>query len=628
MRRRDLVVLSAAFVLMLAATLPWIGHLGMEYDEAHFLPLAAKIAYGAEERIELPWGFTVGHRAIPFMTMPYVGTLDAFVYAAPYRLFGTGVAVSRGTNIALGLMILALAWWVAWREAGTWAAVGVLGLLVADVEWVLHVPTHFGPFLLQQLFALGAVAALQQWWRSGAKGWFFLAVAVLALAFHEKLTFIWILTSLSLGVVLFAGRVSWQRSRWWYYPAGLALAVVIVSPILYFAYAAPEVILGFGKASAKAPSDWSRVLAERWKVLDVMLRGHWTMEFTTGTVPESLFRGPALWLLFFGGLGASVVVRQPLALILYTTAAGVWAWNLVFPDAGRMHHALLMAPFWQAGAAIAVVSLPRVGRLVGLFLLLWAGWDAARCYTWYSGRVEQTGGINHWSDMTLRAMDWLEAHPSLDPVTTSWGLARQMTALSQGRLNLVEHDTDTLKEPMSTEAQAQLTELIRKERQVWLVSSVMPVYEEQWQRVVALGKQAGKQVYHLKTFPSRDGQYRIVAYTFSPPKVAPERWTAVAGPEFAVAAGEFRFELSGVADEDADSLSIRWLDAGGRLCWTDTRNFYWVPKIHDKARFEFTNGYWPASFTRMRVSDEKPVRVRIESNFKKARITAIEVPSP
>jgi len=627
MRRSDIAALTLALALLLSATLPWIHHLGLEYDEAHFLPLAQKIASGAEERLDLPWGYTIAHRPIPFVTMPYVGTLDSLLYAIPYRLFGSGALTARLTNIAFAFAIFLLAYWIAHREAGPSAAALTLGLLLVDIELILHIPTGFGPFLLQQLLGLAAIAALQQWWRTGGAGLFFLATALLALAFHEKLTFIWVLGSLIPAVLLFRAKLTWQQARWWYFPAAFLLALLIVSPILYFAWAVPEIILGFGKQSAKAPADWSKLLADRWHVFDLMLRGHWTIDFTAGPPPQDLKRGPALLILFFSGLAATLWTRQRLALILYTTSIGVWVWNLPFPDAGRMHHLLLMAPLWQLAAAISLFTLALPFRVATLLLLLWSSYDATNFYRQYNTQVRQTGGINHWSDMTTKAQQFFDANPKLEAVTTSWGLGRTMTILSNGRLQLVEHYFDTLTEPFTPEATQLITELIHKDRQVWLVSDVMPIYEEQWQRVIRL---ANKQPVKIASFASRDGRNHIAAYRFDTPQPQPTRAIPQTTNEFDLIRDwqSLRFTLQGLAESDTESLNIHWLDANGQTCWIDSRPLGWIPHIKPSSTFEFSLHYWPASFRRQRLSATTPTRVRLEISLKQAQILNTELTLP
>lgn len=626
----EFAIIAAALVALLTATLPWINDLGLEYDEAHFLPLAQKIAFGAEEKLGLPWGYTIQHRPIPFVTMPYVGTLDAFLYAIPYRIFGTSPLVSRSTNLLLAIAIFAIAYWIARREAGPWAAALTLGLILCDVELILHSSTGFGPILLQQLLALAAIAALQQWWRTGGPTLFFLAVAFLAFAFHEKLTFIWILGSLAPAILLFRAKLTWRQAKWWYFPVGLLLAILIVSPILYFAYAVPEVILGFGKANTRIPTDFPKLLADRWHVFDLMLRGNWTMEFTVGPAPDTLKRSPALISLFFTGLLASIFTRQRLSLILYTTAIGVWLWNLAFPDAGRMHHLLLMAPLWQLGAAIAICSSATPVRILSGILLLWSGYDATRCYMQYAKQAHQTGGVNHYSDMTTRAKEWFDTNPNLEAVGTSWGVVRALNILSQGRIDTVEHYFDTLTDPVSPETTRHLTDLIAKDRQVWLVSSVMPAYEQQWQRVLGLAKTLNKTAHKVAEFPSRDGRQHISAYRFDQPQKQPDRWLGQTAKEFPLdpAWQILRFRLDGVADRQSENITIQWLDSQGQILWTDTRPFEWTPHIHQNSTFEFGPTFWPRSFIRTRSLSGSATRVKIESTLASAKINYIEVGMP
>ncbi len=630
MARFEFVIVATALVALLAATLPWIRDLGLEYDEAHFLPLAHKIAYGAEEKLDLPWGYTVAHRPIPFVTMPYVGTLDSFVYAIPFRLFGTSPFVFRSTNLVLAFVIFLLAYWIARREAGPWAAALTLALLLVDVELVLHLPTNFGPLLLQQLLVLAAIAALQQWWRTGGAPLFLLATSFLAFAFHEKLTFIWVLSSLALAILLFKFKPTRHQLKWWYIPSALLLALIIVSPILYFAWAVPEVILGFGKASTKAPADWSKLIADRIHSFDLMLRGNWTMEFTVGPPPESLKRTPALIALFFAGLLASVFTRQRMAVTLYTTAIGIWIWNLAFPEAGRMHHLLLMAPLWQIGAAIAIIATPKPIQIISALLLLISAYDATRCFAQYTVQAKQTGGVNHYSDMTARVNEYFRQNPALDPVTTSWGLARPLNILSIGAIDPLEHYFDTLSTPLSSEAIRRLTALIQKERQVWLVSSVMPIYEEQWQRVVSLAASLNKTPFKVGDFPSRDDRSRIVAYRFDQPQPEPKQWLKQSTLDFPLPQNwqALRFTLSGIAGSDTESITLRWLDDSGNDLYTDNRHLGWTPHLHQNTTFEFTRNYWPKSFTRQSLSTSKPTRVRIEPSLIKAKIESTELALP
>lgn len=625
MRRLDGWLLAAAVVLTLAVTLPWAGKLGMEYDEAHFLPTAARIAFGAEERLNPPWGVTIAGRPIPVVTMPYVGTLDAFLYAGAYRVMGPTVWASRSVNLVLLLAVLVAVWWVARREAGLWGIGLALGILWADVEWVLHSVVHFGPFLLQQLFAVLAIGALQEWWGSGKVRWMWLAAGLLALGFHEKFTFIWVVSGLVLAVLVFEARKVWQLCKWWHAVVGLVVVLVVVSPLLYFIASAPEVVFGFSGAKTAGGRDWGLILEDRWKVWLLMLRGTYFVEFTAGTLPEKIQRGWGLVALCGLGLVLALMRRHRLALILYTTAIGVWCWNLVFPDAGRVHHLLLTVPLWPLGAAMAVAASGQQAKALALGLLIWCGYDAGRCYVAYAQQVDRTHGVNFWSELPIELVQWLNESPKLELVTTSWGVEHQVTALTGGRVKAKEFWVETLSDAIPAEAAAQMLELMRKERQVWVKLNVMTNQQEQWDRVVKLAAEHQMQPVLVKTFRARNGVQELAAYRFAELGTEAVAWRAAEGMEFSLDSGMWRMDVAGVATTDGESLNVEWLDVAGKVLMTDERNLYWAPLIHGSQQLEFTPAYWPKGFVRKVVQEDKPARVRVAAQLKQAKIVKVEV---
>lgn len=614
-RGREIAIGAAAMMLFGLATLPWIGKLGMEYDEAHFLTFAVKIAFGAEDVLKPPYGVTVAHRPLPVMTMAYVGALDAYVYAAAYRIFGTDPVVSRLVNLVLGLLIFGLTFLVARREAGVWAGALAMGLLLADVELMLHVTLNYGPILLQQIFTMGAVFCLQKWWRGGAGWWYFGAVTLMALGFHEKLTYFWILGPLLGAALVLYGKESWARGRWWYAPMGLAWAAVIVSPILYSVLNDPE-SLRFGQQSTRVPIDWRPILLERWRMFDAMLRATNTLAFADEP-PYELWRGYWLHILFAGGLMAALYRRQRMALLLYATSIGVWCANLLFPEAGRMHHLLLMAPMWQCGAAIGVAAAGRVVRYLACAVLLLAGWDAARSYSWFTAAATRTGGMHHWSDMTVGATRWLEAHPDLQASTPSWGIARTVYVLSGGKIDVAEADVENGGPGLPGRG-----------RMVWLVSDVMPAYEDRWKRVVALSKKAPVQV---AEFPSRNGRFHIRAYRFDLPENVVARRQPAGGLEFSLPETweSIRFSISGVADAASEGIVVEWLDTDGARLWVDQRPMEWTPHIaEESSMMEFGRAFWPKTFYRSEKRAGEARRVRITATLKEAKITMPEIGLP
>lgn len=617
---RDLLIHAAAAVFLLAATLPWVSQLGMEYDEAHFLPLAVELAYGGEQRLERPWGFTLAGRAIPFVTMPYVGTLDAFLYAAAYRIWGTSVEVSRGVNLALAFLIGALGYRFL-KRAGDWRAGAILWvLLLVDVEWVLHAPTNFGPFLLQQLLLVAALLCLQNWWRNHRSIWLVGAFALLALGFHEKFTFLWVVSSLGAGLLV------WERQRmagpWRDYALGLLAALLVVSPLLYFMSAVPEVVLGFGQQSTGLRAALWDVVTERAIGLWRLLGNAATVPFTTGVSVE---RTPVLVGLFLLGCLGAGWRQQRLALALYTAAAGVWAWNLVFPDAGRAHHLLLMGPLWHLGAALGLQALPRPALALALLLLGWSAVDSGRIYRAYAQAVETTRGVNHWSAMTQEAAAWLDRNPEWEPITTLWGIARVVETLTGGRRKVEELYFEMLAAEWSQETKDKLRTRIRKAGQAWLVSNVMPQYTAQWNRVVDLAGQEGKQPLHLKRFSARTGGQWIDAYTFTPLPAPVEKWLTESKREFRLSPSDGRLRIRISPPVENGQLRLVWLDAGGEIVRQDYRNFYWQPLRRGDEALVFGPASWPRSFQRRENQPGLATRVRLEGDV---ALQSVEVAAP
>jgi D-alanyl-D-alanine dipeptidase len=587
----DYGLLALGVFLLFAISGTWIPHLGVEYDEAHFHPTALKIAQGAEERINPPHGITVAHRPVPILTMPYVGTLDALIYAAAYASFGHDPVVPRYVNTALGAAMFALVWLCCRQVAGPWAGAFALGVLLADLEWMLHAPTNYGPLVVQQVSTAGALLALLAWWKQGRGVYFLLAMGALAMAFHEKLTFLWILSSLVLAAAFTHRRETFALRHWRLYLGGF--------------------VLGYGKQNSGLKFDFGVLLSERVKAVDLMLRGTWMLDFTAGPAPGFLRRGPALLLLFL----LSFFIPNRFAQLCSLSALGVWLWNFAFPDAGRMHHVLLMSPLWVMAIAIGFGVAKPLVRVLLLALLAWAGLDATRAYAWYAPRVEATGGANHWTSFTREAAEWLREHPELYPVTLHWGLARPLFVLSGGAAEVEERYFETLGE-FSPETRQQLTQLLGRRRAVWLYSDVTPVYKEQWQRLLGLASELNLRPREVALFPSPDDRYHLRAYRFDEPEPQSSlgpREEITTGREIALPKGfdYLRLTLEEGASGETDFLSVDWLDAGGQVIKTDHRPLYWYPVIRSPRTFDFAPELWPAKFSRTVLLAGTAARARI-----------------
>ncbi len=158
----------------------------------------------------------------------------------------------------------------------------------------------------------------------------------------------------------------------------------------------------------------------------------------------------------------------------------------------------------------------------------------------------------------------------------------------------------------------------------------MPIYGEQWQRVVTLASSLNKTPLKVGEFPARNGRHSITAYRFDQPQPTSTHWQKQSSNTINLPANwqALRFTLSGIADKETESITLHWQDATGKDLYTDNRHLGWSPHIHQNSTFEFTRNYWPKPFTRQTISSAPPTQVRIESSLVQAKIISTELALP
>ena len=507
--RRDWLFLAGAAVLFLLATLPWIHQLGVEHDEAHFYPWAAKIAFGSPERLRPPDGVYLAHRPIPFMTMPYVGGFDALLYAAAFEVGGANRVAPRVLNIALGLLFLLLAYALGRQLDSRAAALATVALLLIDLEFLLHVPPNFGPFLLQLVCGSGAVLLLT---RPSARPRDCLAAfALFGLALNEKLTFAWFGAALIVALLVCYRRELLAHGRW-LIPAAL-LTVLVATPTIWYAYGRPEIVFGFGKSNARLPMDWAAVAAklEQWQLL---LDGRFSLPWQLGAEPP--FARWSWMLPLFGLAALASFWTGRAARFCVLLSLGVWGANLPFPDAGRLHHLILMYPFPQLAVAITVIAAARRFARARLAILAIAfavyavmAASTVRHLLWYNTEVAHSGGRQTWSSSTIELAAWAAQHPDSHYVTASWGIDNVLTAFTRAQVAPEGFYFDLLADPPSPDTQKRLDQALLRHDTVWLFSNVQPQYEQIRERVFARARALGLPE------PAKIRQFReIAAYRF------------------------------------------------------------------------------------------------------------------
>lgn len=532
----EYVFLALLLAAVAASCWPWMTHLGLENDEAHFLPAAVKLAVGSPEREPFPAGFYLFHRPLPLMTGAFLGAFDAYLYALVFAVFGVSVLAFRVTNLVLALLVLALAYGLARSLHGRVAAVLTAILLASDLEFVLHAPTNYGPIHVQALCAVLSVLLIYKWMAGGLQRHLLLAAFLLGLGFTEKLTFVLFVGSLLVSLTCFYGRTVLSRLTL-KAASGAALAFLLgCLPVLIYTVGNPAIVVGFGRANTGSPSQWAAALTQRYSQLRILLSGQSTMSFI-GPLPPQLTRFSVLWYGIWLALACSVVVlllprfRPSLraCAFLVSLCAGVVILSAFFPESGRTHHLMLTYPFLQCAVAIMLAWIcalvlrgPRVLRYLIPALLavpvLAAGVSTLSNLRWYNQEVLKTGGKRVWSSAILDLSAWVNTKPDHHFVFSSWGLYRSVFGLSGGKASCREFYFPLLAPELPAPVKDEAQRILKRKNSVLVFSRILPDYGVTSGHLFALAKELGLRPRLLKEFFDRyEGKLLYQAYAVDVP---------------------------------------------------------------------------------------------------------------
>jgi hypothetical protein len=597
--------LIGALAFFAFCCLLWMPSLGLEYDEAHFLAPAVDMLVGKDEYLQWPDGFSFQGHQFPFMTMPYLGSLDAWPHAVLWKLFGISVMSSRLLNTVLGLLVIGAGWRLAHAAAGLTAANFCAWLLALDLEFILHAPTNFGPLLYQQLGAAIGLLLLWRYFDEGPRRYYFAAIAVFALVMHEKLTFLFVLAPLFLALLL----VRWQdlrrRLSVFLLFGGLLLALLLLSPMLVYAFAHPDIVFGFGKSSVGLAQPYAAVLSERWAQWWRLLNGVELVRLMAGFPSDLPARWPLPGLVWLASLVLLLRPRsQPLGFVCAFVPIGLVMVNTFFPDGGRLHHLILAYPLAQAAMGIMLARIPRVGMVIVAIAAL----QTLLCTASFTHHVMATGGRNHWDTVTRSLARFAESEPPSNIlVSGTWGMARNVRVLTQGRRSMVE----AYFEASSGRFDASL---IERDNARWCFGTFEDPYvaiRDAWLREA---QRLGRTPHRITTLRER-GPEEIEVWATAAPKPRhwqasdvgrPERSEAICwqGGELRAGSQALRLQLRGPFDaSQTTQLHIALRDAAGQDLTAWTRDLRTWPLFQQQYDLIFAAGAAPLHFYETRAAN-------------------------
>jgi 4-amino-4-deoxy-L-arabinose transferase-like glycosyltransferase len=508
-------------LLLFASAAPWISILGLEYDECHFVETATRIAAKHPETTLFPDGFYIDGRPFPFMTMPYVGALDGWLMAIPVSLFGYSPLTPRLVNTFAGWLLLVVAYLFA-RHFGGWkAGAAAVALLLADLEFLLHVPTHYGPFLLQ--CACGALVWfwLDRWLAGGEPKHFYAACFFAGFAFQEKLTFVWTLALITVLFLAFRGGEVLRRLTARTFALGMIVFVAAMLPVLIYVAGRPDVVFGYGQSTGHTVT-WD-VVTERVRMFWATLAGQEMMLQQLGTV--DITRISLLPILAAGGLTIALFLRKRDAVMLLLFPLGLLLLQIPFAEGGRLHHYLLAYPLLQTGIALAFTARPRLLLPLALGIGITFGSTVMNLW-WYSNQVARTGGAGHWSSAIYDVADWIEKQPPHSYFSTTWGFSRPLNFLNGGRVPIHDRYYALRNEQINGDDREDLSIQLARRDALWLTSAIYPEYAAIQRRLFGQAQQQGRTPRLVREFREANGKPIYWVYRFHEPDNTP--WRAVA----------------------------------------------------------------------------------------------------
>src|SRR5580658_3688424 len=143
------------------------------------------------------------HRNVPVMELTYIGQLKTWLYGPIFLVWNPSAAVIRVPAILMGALTVLLFGALLERVHGRRAAwVGSI-LLATDTSFLLTTVHDWGPVVLQHLLLVAAMLLAVRWFQTSGTAALAGAAFCCGLAFWDKAVFIWVLSGLGAGCLLF-----------------------------------------------------------------------------------------------------------------------------------------------------------------------------------------------------------------------------------------------------------------------------------------------------------------------------------------------------------------------------------------------------------------------------------------
>jgi hypothetical protein len=499
---------------------------GLFYDEAIYGGLTKDFVTGHASGGHMPGVSTMEIFGAPFpiFVQPYLGALKCWLLIPVFKIFGSTLAVLRGSNLffcATALLIFML--WT-WRLLGLAAALLAGMLLAFDPSFFFLGVIDWGSLLPSLLCRFAGFFLVLLACRRQSACFAVLAGLALGLGFFNKIDFGVLLAGTALAAVCVSGKsiVAFCRSRPKLFLSAVLGFLIGAGPILALMNVVFHAV--FSKNAPPHPSELTEKLHTHLAMYD---GSYFYRLMDAGGVFDKMYQSSVpVWtpfgIIFLAAaliLAADVIFpakenpARRTRVFLLLSAAFVTLGVLMLPGAVRIHHTTLVYPFPHLIiAAAAMVLWNRPGKTILLrritCALLIAALMALAVYEFSAiSRTEklirETGGRGWWSNALVKFAGETRGKPNLVISSLDWGFNEQLEFLAAG---------PRLEEPFWQFAFGQQPDLPRDPNHIYLVHppefALSPLGAQFMESVTRENKNAVVQ-------PWRGGQGQIVFYAIS-----------------------------------------------------------------------------------------------------------------
>lgn len=385
------------------------------------------------------------------MLMSYLGALKSWLYAPIFFFIDPTKESLRIPTLLLAAGTMIIGGILAGRIAGKTAGILLVWLLATDVTFLLTAVFDWGPVVLQNLFLVGGIFFVVEWWRRQYAGnWMlFFGSLLFGLALWDKALFVWNLSAMAVSVAILNPRAVLRTFR--FKPLLLLTLGLIIGafPLIFFNLTTDRSTLGENAHVTL------RDLAPKGKYLKRALDGvaSETQLIDLAVIAKNGMRPPATvssWrsLCFLIALPLGLILSAPHVrrwIAFFVLSAGI-AWfqaAITINAGGSIHHTVLIWPFLYIALALSISAIAEAAtpRWIAILVFTAIGIVCIRGVQTINRTNRNLSSYSHlvqWTDADAPLCNLLKNAGIKRIIAVDWGIANIIATETADRVSVID----------------------------------------------------------------------------------------------------------------------------------------------------------------------------------------------